>query len=273
MTDAALSNPTAFRTAGPATPAAVDDRLKPLKIQPLRALKAFRKLMRDKEDTAQVFEIMMALNGKSTQRGYRRLISTFSGGRLAYERTEMAAVLSDRAYIAAFAPHTVGGAYRRFVHDEGLSAEGLIAESRKARGADATDIQHPVAWFGRRIRDTHDLWHVLTGYGRDGLGELCLVAFSYAQTRSLGWAFIAIGGVIQAYRMGYGPQTAKAVWQAYRQGEKAAWLPGQDFAALLSEPLEAARARLNIALPTAYLAVPEELRRDPLRMAPAAAAA
>jgi ubiquinone biosynthesis protein COQ4 len=273
MTDAALSNPSTLRAAGPAAPAPMDDRLKPLKIQPLRALKAFRRLMRDKEDTAQVFEIMMALNGKSTQRGYRRLMSTISGGRLAYERMEMAAMLSDRASIAAFAPHTVGGAYRRFVHDEGLSAEGLIEESRKPRGAAATDIPHPVAWFGRRIRDTHDLWHVLTGYGRDGLGELCLVAFSYAQTRSLGWAFIAVGGVLQAYSLGYGPQTARAVWQAYRHGQKAAWLPGQDFAALLSERLEAARARLNIAVPTAYLAVPEDLRRDPLRMAPTAAAA
>jgi ubiquinone biosynthesis protein COQ4 len=34
----------------------------------------------------------------------------------------------------------------------------------------------------------HDIWHVLTGYRRDALGEACLVAFSYAQTRGLGWA-------------------------------------------------------------------------------------
>ena len=38
--------------------------------------------MADKEDTAQVFEIMQALNGASTARGYRRLLTTVEGGKL-----------------------------------------------------------------------------------------------------------------------------------------------------------------------------------------------
>ena len=60
MSDALLSN-AALRAA----PAAVakpiaDDRLKPLRVQPVRALKAVRKLLADKDDTVQVFEIMQA---------------------------------------------------------------------------------------------------------------------------------------------------------------------------------------------------------------------
>jgi ubiquinone biosynthesis protein COQ4 len=259
MTDAALSNPAALRVTPSAPQPFAQDRLKPLKVQPLRAFRAFRKLMADKDDTVQVFEIMQALNGKSTAKGYRRLISTVSGGKIAYDRVEIAAVLSDDALIGSFAPGTVGAAYRHFVRSEGLSAEGLAEESRKARGS-VPDIQHPIAWFGRRIRDTHDLWHILSGYHRDGLGELSLVAFSYAQTGSLGWAFIAIGGVLQGFKLGHGRRTAKIVWQAYRNGKKAAWLPGQDFVAMLSEPLDAARARLNIARPTLYDAVPLEFR-------------
>jgi ubiquinone biosynthesis protein COQ4 len=259
MSDAVLTN-SAFRAA-PSAPvrAAADDRLKPLRVQPLRALKAIRKLLADKDDTVQVFEIMQALNGRSTSKAYRRLMSTVSGGKIAYDRVEIAPVLSDDAFIDSFAPNTVGGAYRQFVRSEGLSAEGLAEESRKARGA-APDVEHPVAWFGRRIRDTHDIWHILTGYHRDGLGELCLVAFSYAQTKSLGWALIALGGVVQAFKLGHGRRTLKIVWQAYRNGRNAAWLPGQDFVALLSEPLESARARLNIARPTFYDAVPPEMR-------------
>jgi ubiquinone biosynthesis protein COQ4 len=259
MTDAVVPNTAAYRSPGASSPVLGNDRLAPVKVRPLRALKAFRKLLADKEDTTQVFIIMQALNGRSTVKGYRRLISTISGGRLAYERTEMAAVLSEDAFIDSFAANTVGGAYRHFVRSEGLSAEGLAEESRKVRGA-AQDVHHPIAWFGRRIRDTHDLWHILTGYHRDGLGELCLVAFSYAQTGSLGWAFIAVGGVLQGFKVGQGRRTAKIVWQAYRNGKKAAWLPGQDFVALLSEPLAAARERLNIARPTLYDAVPEAMR-------------
>ena len=67
-------------------------------------------------------------------------------------------------------------------------------------------------------------------------------------------------GVLQGFKLGHGRRTAKAVWQAYRNGRRAAWLPGQDFVTLLDEPLEAARARLNIARPTEYLAVPEQWR-------------
>jgi ubiquinone biosynthesis protein COQ4 len=259
MSDAVLTN-SAFRasTAKTGKPVA-DDRLKPMRVQPLRALKAIRRLLSDKDDTVQVFEIMQALNGRSTAKAYRRLMSTASGGKIAYDRVEIAPVLSDDALIDGFAPGTVGGAYRHFVRSEGLSAEGLAEESRKARGA-APDVQHPVAWFGRRIRDTHDIWHILTGYHRDGLGELCLVAFSYAQTGSLGWALIALGGVLQAFKLGHGRRTLKIVCQAYRNGRNAAWLPGQDFVALLSEPLDAARARMNIGRPSLYDAVPLEMR-------------
>jgi ubiquinone biosynthesis protein COQ4 len=252
MTDAALPHGP-FHAKSP-------DHLKPMRLQPLRALNAIRKLLADKDDTVQVFEIMMAMNGRSTARGYQRLISTLSGGRIAYDRLEMADILSDDALLDRLAPGTVGAAYSHFVRSEGLSAEGLAAESRKARGA-APDVRHPIAWFGRRIRDTHDLWHILSGYHRDGLGELCLVAFSYAQTGSLGWAVIAAGGVLQGFRLGHGGTVAKAVWQAYRNGRRAAWLPGEDFVALLSEPLEAARARLNIGRPTLYDAIPAD-RRD-----------
>jgi ubiquinone biosynthesis protein COQ4 len=230
-----------------------------MKIEPLRALRAVRRLLSDKDDTVQVFEIMQALNGRSTFKAYRRLMSTYSGGRIAYERVEIAPLLSDHARVDSFADGTVGAAYRQFVRSEGLSAEGLAEESRKARNADP-EVQHPVAWFGRRIRDTHDIWHILTGYHRDGLGELSLVAFSYAQTRSLGWAMIAVGGVLQAFKLGQGPRTAKIVWQAYQNGKRAAWLPGEDFVTLLDEPLEAARARLNIRRPSLYDAVPPEMR-------------
>ncbi len=253
MTDSVLSNTPFGASAG--------DRLKPMKLQPLRALNAIRRLLADKDDTVQVFEIMLAMNGRSTAKAYRRLISTKSGGQLAYDRVEIADLLSDDALVDGFAPGTVGAAYRRFVRAEGLSAEGLAVESRKAKGA-APDVRHPIAWFGRRIRDTHDLWHILTGYHRDGLGELCLVGFSYAQTGSLGWAVIALGGVLQGFKLGHGRAVARAVWQAYRHGRRAAWLPGEDFAAVLKEPLEAARARLNIAPPTLYDVIPAELRDD-----------
>ena len=232
----------------------------PQRLQPLRALRAFNRLMRDKEDTRQVFEIMQAMNGRSTLRGYRRLTATVEGGRLAYRRVELNPLLNDPAWLAAFAPGTVGAAYRAFMRAENLSAEGLAEVSRATRGREGVviELEHPVAWFGRRIRDSHDIWHILTGYGRDALGELCLVAFSYAQTRSLGWAVIAVGGSLRALRQRGGRRAVRAVVEAWRRGRAAAWLPGEDFELLLRMPLDQARRRLGLETPpTDYLAVPE----------------
>lgn len=221
------------------------------------AYTALRRLLSDKEDTGQVFEIMAALNGASTQYGYRRLLTTVQGGRIAYERLELAEKLMDDAWLDGFAPGTVGAAYRDFIRSENLSAEGLAEISRRNRVK--TEDRHPHAWFGRRTRDSHDLWHILSGYHRDALGEACLVAFSYAQTRSLGWAFIAIGAALKS-RSGPKHPYIQAIWQGYRRGRAAKWLAGEDYPLLMAEPLEAARRRLNITPATIYDAIPAEAR-------------
>lgn len=230
------------------------------RLQPVRAFKALRRLIADKEDTVQVFEIMRALTGDAIPKGYRRLLSTPEGGRIAYERDEFAVRLSDKAWLASFAPGTVGAAYRDFIAPRGLSAEGLAEESRKIAEADI-DAPHPLAWYGRRMRDVHDVWHVLTGYGTDALGEVCVVAFSYSQTRSLGFAAIALAGAREFRRAKNGEPYGAAVREAWRNGKAAAWLPAVDYPALFALPLEEARERLAIRPNTVYRAIPIE-RRD-----------
>jgi hypothetical protein len=64
------------------------------------ALKALRRLLNDKEDTGQVFEIMRALNGSATKDAYDRLLTTGQGGRMAYERVEPGWTASRRAVSA-----------------------------------------------------------------------------------------------------------------------------------------------------------------------------
>ena len=221
------------------------------------ALKALGRLLSDKEDTGQVFAIMRALNGDANVKNYHQLLDTAQGGRLAYERVELAPRLMDDVWLDSFAAGTVGAAYRDFIRSENISAEGLAEISRQSRGE--IEESHPYAWFGRRIRDSHDVWHILSGYHRDGLGEACLVAFSYAQTRALGWALIAVGASWKAWSTGGKPQ-ARAIWQGYQRGKAAKWLPGEDFTTLMNEPLEAARRRLNITPASLYNAIPVELR-------------
>jgi ubiquinone biosynthesis protein COQ4 len=234
------------------------DRLRPQRLEPLRALHAFRKLIRNKEDTAQVFEIMRALTGRSMGRGYNRMLKTMEGGRQAFLREELAHKLDDPVWLARFEPGTVGAAYREFREARGFTAEGLADEARKV--APLVDAQHPVIWYSRRLRDVHDIWHVLTGYGTDALGEACVVSFSYGQTRNLGFAFIGWGGAREIQREARSIPARRAVFQAWRNGKAARWLPGLDYEVLFGQPLEAVRTRLNIRPASIYQAVSPELR-------------
>jgi ubiquinone biosynthesis protein COQ4 len=221
-----------------------------------RALAALARLFANTDDTAQVFEIMRSLNGPAGQRLYLRLLSSPEGGKLAYERAELAPRLMDRAWLASLPPGSVGAAYAAFMGRENLSAEGLAAESRKGLAEGQMELAHPYAWFGRRMRDTHDIWHVLTGYGRDSLGEVCLVTFSYQQTKGLGWALIGAGAYLRTAGRRHAGAYRAAIREASRRGQASAWLPGEDYERLLCEPLAAARERLGLTPPTAYEAIP-----------------
>ena len=233
---------------------------------PIRAFKALRRLLADKEDTAAVFELMRALSGRSVPNGYDRLLRTAEGGRIAYEHEEFADRLSDRAWLQSFGPGTVGAAYRAFIAPRGLSAEGLAEESRKVPDSEI-DAAHPYAWYGRRMRDVHDVWHVLTGYGTDGLGEACLVAFSYQQTKSLGFALIANAARREARRAGAPRVYTDAIGEGFANGKTAAWLPAIDYPARFAEDLDVARRRLGMVGPAIYESIPEDMRDRQAAMA------
>lgn len=229
------------------------------RVQPVRAIRAFRGLVADKDDTRQVFEIMNALSGRSPDWGYRRMLDTPMGGQQAYERLELSDYLQDRDWLGRFGPGTVGAAYRAFVEPQNFTAYGLAEDSRKVADTEI-EAAHPRAWYARRLRDVHDIWHVLTGYHSDALGEACVVAFSLPQTRSAGFGLIAGGVAVQFMRARTGFPCGRAVFQAWRNGQRAAWLPGEDYERLLAEPLDEARRRLKISPPTIYDRVPLAVR-------------
>jgi ubiquinone biosynthesis protein COQ4 len=244
---------TAFRPA--LRPAEIGNR--PLHIG--RAINALRRLRRNKDDTGQVFAIIRALSGRTASRGYRRMLGLPEGARQAYIGDELSWKLSDPAWLAGFAPGTVGACYREFVGLRDLSAEGLSEESRKVGDPDV-DAAHPIAWYTRRLRDIHDVWHVLTGYGTDRLGELCILSLTHAQTRAPGVLLIAAAGGLQMTWANRRQPYAKAIIEAWRIGRAADWMPAIDYGTLFSDPLEIARERLHIKRPAIYESISLETR-------------
>ncbi|MFN7389345.1 MAG: ubiquinone biosynthesis protein, partial [Brevundimonas sp.] len=79
-------------------------------------------------------------------------------------------------------------------------------------------------------------------------------------TQNLGFAFIGWGAAREIQRENRSIPARRAVWQAWRNGRRARWLPSLDYEALFAEPLETARARLGIRPPTVYARVPEGSR-------------
>lgn len=218
------------------------------------AWKALRALMKNREDTTQVFKIMRALTGKSLLNAYNRFIATNVGKHIIQNEIDLIDTLANRDALAQLPEGSVGREYLAFMTREGITAEGLIEASDESYAGFNND---GLERYAMRTREMHDLWHVMTGYGRDGLGEFCVVAFSYAQTKSLGFGAIAAMGAIDLSRKHPRKGVIKAVWQAYRNGLKTDWFPGQDWEALMQRPLAEVREMLNVQIPSAYNAAQE----------------
>ena len=64
---------------------------------------------------------------------------------------------------------------------------------------------------------------------------------------------VLVGAWQLGRKLGFG--VPRALWQAYRAGQRAIWLPAQDWEALLRMPLADVRRHLGIREPSVYLDV------------------
>ena len=226
------------------------------RLHPIAALRAVRKLMSNGEDTQQVFLLIEALRGKTTLRQFARFRQTETGRAVLGENRRLLDRLNDRAALGALPAGTLGRGYYDFMAAENLSAEGLVELSKITRRPAPDDV----TLFRERSREMHDLLHVVTGYGRDPLGEACLVAFSFAQTGLKGFALIAFYAARKIARSRPDQPVRRAVFEGYRHGRNAGWLPGADWEALLGQPVKAIRAQYAVKPPTHYRTILAALR-------------
>jgi ubiquinone biosynthesis protein Coq4 len=82
---------------------------------------------------------------------------------------------------------SLGHTYAKQLKDQGLTPEALI---------DPAPITNQREFLIHRLRETHDILHVLTGFSTDGPGELGLQAFNLAQNRSPLAVMLIFGGML-----------------------------------------------------------------------------
>jgi ubiquinone biosynthesis protein COQ4 len=212
-----------------------------------RAMEGVRKLIANPDDTAQAFVVIESLSGSAPMRLLSRFRADAEGQRLLASRSQIVPVLADREALRRMPIGSLGHAYLGFVEREGISADGLIAASEEGQqGFEGADGDFD--YVSDRLRDTHDLWHTVTGFHGDVFGEISLLAFSYGQTRNPGVALIVLAGLLKARDF----SLAKMAWRAYRNGARSQWLPIVQWESLLSLPLDEVRARLGVEPAPAY---------------------
>ena len=220
--------------------------------RPFKVLHHFRKLVADKEDTEQVFHIIEATKGKRSHRQAWDFIGCKTGQDFLQRGVDIPTMLDDHDRWADCDENSVAKHYMRFMKTEGLSAAGLVAESHRWAPPEARP-QDQTEWYFDRLRDTHDLFHILTGYGRDALGETSLLGFSFEQNYNTGVLFIAYAGARQIKKVS---ATKAPIYAAIKEGRalgKAAdKLAHMDVEAVMRSDIDEVRSRMNIGKPVVY---------------------
>lgn len=217
------------------------------KIRIADAARAMKALLANPEDTSQVFRIIEALSGENGLRTLERLRREPSGRALLRERPDLLSRLLDQSTLKQLPDGTLGREYVRFLESEGITTEGLKQAS--IDGSTRTEeLPVDLEYLRNRMRDAHDLWHVLTGYKGDLLGEASLLAFSFAQTRNPGVGFIVAIALIR----GKEPSVRKLIAHGFVRGMRAKWLPAVEWERLLATPVDEVRAALRVGPPPKY---------------------
>ena len=221
------------------------------RVKPIKAIKAIIALSKDNEDTTQVFHVIDALKGSSDRKYFKIFSKSEIGKKILKERVNLLDTLKDKDTLSKLPKNTLGYKYYEFIYKENLSPEELInaSESSKKEFGNRTDDE---IFFNIRKRDMHDLWHVATGYGRDALGELSLLAFTYAQEQNRGVGAIALYGYWKVGREFPNFNLRKVIREGYENGKNATLWSCEDWEKLIKLPIDEVREKINAKKPKLY---------------------
>ena len=196
------------------------------------------RLLLDPDDTRQVFVIATVVDRPRLRRMVERLEQLPEGRALLAERPAIDSKSVDYARLRRLPEHTLGGAYARMLEREGLDPDLFQPPPLLAP---------ELAYVAQRIRQTHDIWHVITGLSTDVPGEVALQAFTNGQLHNRTSRLIVTFGTL-FYGMRYRNLRRRA--RAFkRAGLRSQFLLAVRWEELWEEPLDALRARLGVELP------------------------
>jgi ubiquinone biosynthesis protein Coq4 len=138
-------------------------------LQRVKAISSFVNLVRDPNRLGQVFQLSDSVVNPEIMRTMAEHVSKSEVGRKAL--AERVRLKVDLAELRALPPGTLGREFAEHMIKNGLDPAAIPSLQS------ASDLEFVRA----HLYDTHDVWHVVTGFGTDVAGELGLQAFYQAQ--------------------------------------------------------------------------------------------
>ena len=132
---------------------------------------------------------------------------------------------------------SLGRCYADQLTSQGITPDTLI---------DPSPVTNAQEFVLHRLKETHDIVHVLTGFGIDGASELGLQGFNLAQNRSPLAVMLIFGGMLSALQNGESLEPMlKALAHGFQMGLEAELVIARKLEDCWERPLEEWRQELR----------------------------
>jgi len=206
-------------------------------IQRLKGISSFVNLVRDPNRLGQVFQLSDAAVDPAVMRAMADHVSRTEVGRKAL--AERPRLKIDLAALRALPAGTLGRAFAEHMIENGLDPAAIPMLP-----------DHDELEFVRaHLYDTHDVWHVVTGFGTDVAGELGLQAFYQAQLPGHLPTAILAAGLLNTLLYRFDDRDARMteIARGWQLGKRAEPLFGVRWDKLWAQPLAEIRRDLGLA--------------------------
>lgn len=228
----------------------------------LRITRSFLRLFRDPTRLDEVFKIIDALSDPRSglvtperKRMMTEAVRRKPGCERIFEDRPLATEKVDLAALAALPEGSLGHAYAAHMLSNRLDPDFYTK-------VEPTD---ELRWLSLRLRQVHDVWHVLVNFHVNVIGEVGLQAFTATQIPALFPPVIVAGGILRSLQMQALPDTTDAVADGFHAGRSARAVLTYRWEDRWEQPLD--ELRREIGIPAVAPEKPYALRRGPHSLA------
>lgn len=211
----------------------------PPRIGPLSAVRALYRLARLVRDPNRLNEVFEMADALGTPDALAPIVDELAKDPFAARALEERhRIRIDLAELRRLPEGTLGRAFAKHMDAAGLDPSALPTLPSTDR----------FLFFRAHLYETHDVWHVVTGFGVDYVGELGLQGFYLAQIPGALPALLVATGFVRGalYDHGVIRPFMEELVRGWRMGARAKTLFGVHWDELWATPLAEVRARLGI---------------------------